>query len=97
MAHPDLEEARRIVTEGLAGRKAKLYLFGSWAQGKATRTSDIDIGVLGDAPMPGWVLSDIAERLEESSILYRVDFVDLASTSEKFRKRVMAEGIEWNG
>lgn len=96
-AHNDLEEARRIVVEGLAGRAARVYLFGSWSKGKGTRTSDIDIGILGEAPMPGWLMSEMAERLEESSILYRVDLVDLAKAPAAFREKVEAEGVAWNG
>lgn len=93
----DLEEARKIVLEGLAGREAKVYLFGSWAKGLATRTSDIDIGILGSEPVPGSLMSEIAERLEESSVLYRVDLVDLGKAGAAFRERVLAEGVAWNG
>ncbi|MBI5083413.1 MAG: nucleotidyltransferase domain-containing protein [Acidobacteria bacterium] len=95
MTH-DLDEARRIVLEGLAGREAKVYLFGSWAKGTATRASDIDIAVLGPAPLPGWLMSEIAERLEDSSILYRVDLVDLAKAPVAFRTKVQSEGVAWN-
>ena len=37
----DLAEVRRIVEAGLGSRRARVYLFGSWAQGEATRFSDL--------------------------------------------------------
>lgn len=93
----DLEEARRIVLAGLAGREARVFLFGSWAKGLATRTSDIDIGILAPEPLPGPLMSEIAEQLEESAVLSRVDLVDLGKTEAAFRERVLAEGLAWNG
>ena len=41
----DLAEARRIICRGLAGLRARVYLFGSWARGDARRTSDIDVAI----------------------------------------------------
>jgi uncharacterized protein len=94
---PDLEEARRVVLQGLRDIPAKVYLFGSWAKGKARRTSDIDIAILPEKPAPRWVLSEIREALEESKVLYPVDLVDLLDVPEDFRRRVLSEGILWNG
>ena len=92
----DLEETRRLVLEGLRGTGAQVYLFGSWAKGYATRSSDIDVAVLCDPPVAPWVLSEIREKLEESSVLYPVDLVDLSSAPGPFRDKVRAEGIPWN-
>ena len=93
----DLDEVRRIVEEGLRGHPAQIYLFGSWAKGSATRTSDIDVGVLPLKRLPGGVLSDIREALEESLVVYPVDLVDLSETAAQFRDIVLREGILWNG
>ena len=92
----DLEETRRLVLEGLRGAGAKVYLFGSWAKGQATRRSDIDVAVMCDQPVSPWLLSEIRERLEESSVLYPVDLVDLTNASNSFREKVLAEGIPWS-
>ena len=91
-----LEEARRIVLAELGGYRARLYLFGSWAAGTASRSSDIDIGVWPEEPIPRHVLSRIREVLEESRVLYPVDLVDLSETSSEFRARVLREGKPWN-
>ena len=93
----DLEMTRKIVLKHLKGYRAKIYLYGSQAKGKAYRSSDIDVAVLPLQPVPGWVLSEIREDLEESDILYPVDLVDLSKADDKFRQRVKKEGILWKG
>jgi predicted nucleotidyltransferase len=92
----DLAEVRRIVQAGLQRHQARVYLFGSWAKGSATKTSDIDVAVLPSRPLPDGVLSTIREALEESQVLYPVDLVDLSEASPQFRERVLQEGILWS-
>ena len=92
----DLEEIRRLVLAGLGGYRARVYLFGSWATGKATHASDIDVAILPLEPIPRHLLSEIREALEESSVLYPVDLIDLSDSSEDFRARVLSEGVLWN-
>lgn len=83
--------------EGLRGHQARVYLFGSAAKGLAGAGSDIDVAVLPLKPLPVGVLSSVRERLEESTIPYQVDLVDLTRTDPSFRKRVQEEGLLWNG
>ena len=96
--HPekDLALARKIVLEGLREYSARVYLFGSRATGRAARTSDIDIAVLPEAPLPEGVLADIREQLEESTIIYTVDLVNLETAEKALRERALKEGIEWS-
>lgn len=92
----DLSEARRIVIEGLGGYSIRVYLFGSRARGEGGRASDIDIAVLAPEPLPGWVLSEVRERIEESRIPFKVDIIDLSTTDPAFRERVLKEGVPWH-
>ena len=99
-AHPDrdaavLDRVRSIVLERLAGRPARVYLFGSWATGTRRRSSDIDVAIETPAPLPAGVLAGLREALEESTIPYRVEVVDLADAGPAFRERVRREGIAW--
>jgi len=57
--------------------------------------SDIDVGVLPEAPLPVGLLADIHFRLEESASLYPVDLVDLSRVPAEFRDRVLREGVLW--
>jgi predicted nucleotidyltransferase len=91
----DLDEVRKLVTAGLRGYRARIYLFGSWAIGDAGRASDIDVAVLPLEPIPRHVFSEIREALEESCVLYPVDLVDISDSSEEFRTRVVREGVLW--
>ena len=93
----DLQEVRRIVNAGLRGHPARVYLFGSWAKGCPSRTSDIDVAVLPLAPLPEGLLSEIRETLEDSLVVYPVDLVDLSEAPLGFRDRVLREGVLWNG
>lgn len=92
---PDLAEVRRIVLRGLAGRRARVYRFGSWARGEESRVSDIDVAILPEESLPSGLLPEIQEALEESASLYPVDLVDLTTASGSFRARVLAEGVPW--
>jgi hypothetical protein len=88
---------RKSVLEGLRGQQVRVYLFGSAAKGLAGPGSDIDVAVLSLKPLPVGLLSSVRERLEESTIPYKVDLVDLARTAPAFWKQVQREGLPWNG
>ncbi|MDI6770750.1 MAG: nucleotidyltransferase domain-containing protein [Anaerolineales bacterium] len=91
----DLEAVRKIVLKNLKGYRAKVFLFGSQAVGKTRPTSDIDVAVLPLQPLPELIFFNIRESLEESDVVRNVDVVDLSKTDEKFRQRVMKEGVLW--
>ena len=99
MPYPDwdLAETRRIVLAHLAGYKVRVYLFGSHAKHTAHRTSDIDVALSPERPLPAGLLSDIREALEKSNILYHVDIVDLSLVETGFREKVLNEGVLWSG
>ena len=92
----DLEEARRIILNGLKGFAAKVYLFGSWARGEARRYSDIDVAISSVEPLPPGLLLELEEALDRSEVLYPVELVDLTTASQALRERIATEGIPWN-
>ncbi|ADI14980.1 type VII toxin-antitoxin system MntA family adenylyltransferase antitoxin [Truepera radiovictrix] len=92
----DLERVRRIILAGLAGCPARVYLFGSRASGQARSASDIDVAVWPLAPLPEGTLAAIREALEETTIPYTIDLVDLRDADASFRARVIAEGVPWH-
>jgi uncharacterized protein len=95
-AREDLDRVRRIVLGVLAAQPARLFLFGSRARGDAGPRSDIDIAVLPQLPLAEGTLARMREALEESTIPYLVDVVDLTDADETFRRRVIEEGVPWN-
>ena len=62
-----------------------------WAFGSRTRPpckpfSDLDLAILGSEPLPLGVMVDLKDDFSESDFPYRVDLVDWATTSERFRQ-----------
>ena len=92
----DVAAAMRIAARELGAQRARLYLFGSRARGSAVRGSDIDIAILPDSPLEPGTLARIRDALEESTIPYEVDVIDLSCVDEPFRRKVLAEAISWN-
>lgn len=91
-----LEAVKRIIMKHLRNTGARVYLFGSWMRGEQQHSSDIDVGVWYEYPLPSGTLSYLREALEESTIPYTVDLVDLTRTNSDFRERVLKEGKLWN-
>jgi len=90
-----LSALKTLVLKHMKSHKAKVFLFGSRAKGTAGRFSDFDIGILPIDTIPHTVFADLRERIEESSIPYQVDVVDLSQTDDAFKEKVMSEGILW--
>ena len=72
-----------------------VYLFGSWARGQERPTSDIDIALDAEGEMDGRVLLVVREALEESTIPYRVDVVDMTKADIRLVENIRKEGILW--
>lgn len=53
---------RSILKEALGDRKAKAFLFGSYARGEATPHSDIDIMVVEEKMPPDWMSEVVSLR-----------------------------------
>jgi uncharacterized protein len=95
VAEVSIAEARRVVVAGLRPHRAKVFLFGSRVVGGAREGSDIDVAVLPLEPLPPGTLAEIRDALEESTVPYRVDLVDLDLAPSSLRDRVLREGIPW--
>jgi predicted nucleotidyltransferase len=91
-----LEQVHQIACEHLHGDNATLYLFGSWARKEEQKSSDIDLGIYYETPLPTGTMARLRSAYEDSNIPYRVELVDLTETSESFRNKVMEEGDKWN-
>lgn len=90
-----IHELRRIVLDALGDRDAAVYLFGSHARGEVCHASDIDIAILPHGDLPLGFFADLADRIEESTIPYDVDLVDLREVGPSFREEVFRTGIKW--
>lgn len=89
---PLLEEVVRVVCDHINEEGLQVYLFGSWAQGRALAESDLDIALDTGEPIDSTILLRIADDLDEMLTLRRVDIVDLQASDQAFRKRVLRHG-----
>jgi predicted nucleotidyltransferase len=87
----ELEIVREILRRHVPGRE--VWAFGSRVKGKARTFSDLDLAVLGDQPLALSVRADLAEDFSESDLPFKVDIVDWATTSERFREIIRAEYV----
>ncbi len=71
----------------------KVFMFGSRVNQKGDERSDIDIGIQGAQKIPLETMAKIREAIEELPILYKIDVIDFADVSEKF-KHVALKNIE---
>ncbi|MBI2888824.1 MAG: nucleotidyltransferase domain-containing protein [Candidatus Liptonbacteria bacterium] len=91
--HENPEELKKNIKE-IFGRHLdlshyKIFFFGSRVTGRGDDRSDIDIGILGNEPVPRDAIGKIQDDIEESDILYDIDVVDFATVSDRFKKVAM--------
>ena len=70
-----------------------MWAFGSRVRGGARATSDLDLAVLGDAPLSFETLAALRNAFNESNVPYKVDVVDWAATSEAFHEIIRREHV----
>lgn len=64
----------------------EVWAFGSRANWTAKKSSDLDLAIIGDSPLPLNASAALADDFSESDLPFKVDVVDWATTSESFRK-----------
>ena len=77
---------KEILQKHISNPGYQFMIFGSRATGAARVYSDVDIAVIGDAPIDLGILARVNEDLEESSIPVNVDIVDFSRVSSDFRR-----------
>ncbi|MBV9862197.1 MAG: nucleotidyltransferase domain-containing protein [Alphaproteobacteria bacterium] len=90
-----IETLRHLVLDALADRKAAVWLFGSCISGKVRHSSDIDVAILPREQLPDGFFAELAEAVEESTIPYDVDLVDLRSADPALIGEVYRGGVKW--
>lgn len=91
-----LERVREAVLEAVGDQPVDVWLFGSWVEGRQSRTSDIDVAVDPRGPVPVALVARLRERLEELPVAYPVEVVDLRDVGPEFREKVRREGVRWS-
>jgi predicted nucleotidyltransferase len=90
-----IEELRGMVLAALGEHDAAVWLFGSCARGDVRHMSDIDVGILPRGELPASFFATLAEAIEESTIPYYVDIVDLRKVAPVWLDAIRREGVQW--
>lgn len=83
-----------IVRRVIGDPAYRVFLYGSWASGKARDRSDIDIGIEGPASVEPSAMLKIREACESLPTLYTVEVVDLARVAPAFRQVAKSSIVE---
>jgi uncharacterized protein len=89
-----IEELRRMVLTALGEHDAAAWLFGSCARGEVRQHSDIDIAILPRDAFPSGFFGELEADIEESTIPYDVDLVDLRQADPALVDEVRREGVK---
>lgn len=81
----DIIAIKSILSKHLDHSSYKAYIFGSRATGNARKWSDIDIAIEGEKKVPGYIIEEIREDLENSNLPFVVDIVDFSLVSKRFK------------
>jgi predicted nucleotidyltransferase len=87
----DLETVRGILSRFVPDREVRA--FGSRVSRTTKAFSDLDLAVMGDSAIPSSVLADMKESFSESSLPFKVDVVDWATTKNNFRRIIEKEYV----
>jgi len=90
-------EILKIVGKYLDLRHFRVFFFGSRVAGHNFDRSDIDIGIEGPKEIPGNIMVEIREDIDNLPTLYEFDIVDFGNVSPEFRDGAMrdVEYVNW--
>lgn len=89
----DLDARHLATVQAILARRVpecEVRAFGSRVNGTAKPYSDLDLAVIGPAPLPGDRLAALREALSESDLSIRVDVLDWHVIPENFRQIIAA-------
>jgi predicted nucleotidyltransferase len=87
----ELEIVRSILARLVPEREVRA--FGSRVTGTVKKFSDLDLAVMGDAPLAAAILAELADAFRESDLPFKVDVVDWATTQEDFRRIIEQDAL----
>ena len=80
----DWNEVQRILRSCVP--EYEVWAFGSRVKGTAKIYSDLDLAIISALPLPLARMAELRQALDDSDLTIKVDVVDWAQTSPRFRK-----------
>lgn len=91
-----IEIAKEKILEIIDKDNISVFVFGSMADNTYTKSSDLDIGFIGENKIDSLIFHKIRTSLEESIVPFHVDLVDFNKVDNNFKKIAMENIIIWN-
>jgi predicted nucleotidyltransferase len=85
---PILKKVVKIIKKHI--NNGKIYLFGSWVEGNALYTSDIDIAIDAGTEIPMSKMIKIKEEIRDIPTLRSIDILDFNTLGENFKRSILA-------
>jgi predicted nucleotidyltransferase len=92
MAREHRELVRRILAEHLPPQ-TKTWVFGSRANGRARRYSDLDLAIDAGRRLTIDETAILREAFDECDLPYRVDLVDWHAIGDRFRRLIEGDRV----
>jgi predicted nucleotidyltransferase len=92
----ELAPAHLAIVKGILAERvpsAEVRAFGSRVRGQAKPWSDLDLVIIGTAPLSLRELGELREAFEESTLPMRVDLVDWHAVGPAFREVIAAQAV----
>ena len=80
----DWDEVQRILRSCVP--EYEVWAFGSRVKGTAKTYSDLDLAIISALPLPLARMAELRQALDDSDLTIKVDVVDWAQTTPRFRK-----------
>ncbi len=77
-----------IIKEILKEYPYEFYYYGSRVKGDYTKSSDLDILIKSDTPIPTLIMNELSTKFNESKIPYIVNFSEFNLLEDKFFKHI---------
>lgn len=83
------KQIREIASRHLNLNECEIFFFGSRVRGDSSEVSDIDIGINGPGKLSLSIKNEIEEEIDRLPMLYKINFVDFKSVSDKFKNEAL--------
>lgn len=87
ISEQELNIVKSILAEYLPN--IPVWAFGSRVKGNNGRYSDLDLALLTETPLDFVQLAKLEQAFSDSDLVWKVDLLDWATTSESFKKIVV--------
>ena len=77
-----------IIKEILKEYPYEFYYYGSRVKGDYTKSSDLDILIKSDTPIPTLIMNELSTKFNESKIPYIVNFSEFNLLEDKYFKHI---------